>query len=74
MGTSFAVTLRNGIFDANAQKNEKLLFCVGSGETAPRARQGEIFEESVSHHGEISESWLARVGVICPLGLGVHPI
>ena len=51
MGTCFAVTLRNGIFDAsNAQKNEKLLFCVGSGETALRARQGEIFEESASHH------------------------
>ena len=51
MGTCFAVTLGNGISDAtNAQKNEKLLFCVGSGETALRARQGEIFEESASHH------------------------
>ena len=29
MGTSFAETLGNGIFDApNAEKNEKLLFCV----------------------------------------------
>ena len=51
MGTCFAGTLLNGIFDAaNAQKNDKLLFCVGSGETALRARQGEIFEESASHH------------------------
>ena len=50
MGTCFAVGLRNGIFDAtNALKNEKLLFCVGSGETALRARQSEIFEESASH-------------------------
>ena len=45
------MTLRNRIFDAtDAEKNENLLFCVGSAETALRARQGEIFEESASHH------------------------
>ena len=45
MGMCFAVY---GVFDAtNAQKNEKLLFCVGSG---LRARQSEIFEESASSH------------------------
>ena len=51
MGASFAVTLWNHILDAtNAEKDEKLLFCVGSAKTAVQARQGEIFEESASHH------------------------
>ena len=49
-GDVFAMTLRNGIFDAtNAQKNEKLLFCVGSrktnGASGPPRRnlRGECF-------------------------------
>ena len=50
MGTCFAVTFGMAFSTPNAEKNEKLLFCVGSGETALRARQSEIFEESASHH------------------------
>ena len=62
MGASFAVTLQNRIFDAtNAEKNEKLLFCVGSAETALRARQGEIFEESASHHVVTTRQWNSQV-------------
>ena len=40
------------------KKNEKLLSCVGSGETALQARQGEIFEESASHHCCNWYSWV----------------
>ena len=51
MGTCFSVTLRNEEFEAvKGEKNEKVLFCVGRADLALRARQGEIFEESASHH------------------------
>ena len=51
MGTCFSVTRRNEEFDATKRgKNEKVLLCVGRADLALRARQGEIFKESASHH------------------------
>ena len=51
METCFSVTLRTEEFDApKGEKNEKVLFCVGRADLALRARQGEIFKESASHH------------------------
>ena len=65
MGMCFAVTLRNGIFDAtNAQKNEKLLFCVGSGETASGPPRRNLRGECFAPH---------RLNLCMKTGQHVHP-
>ena len=68
MGTSFAVALQNRIFDAtDAEKNDKLLFCVGSVETCDvhAPLQGPFLENNLNDKKCLKNDFSCKIKKRC---------